>query len=219
MLILTKGIIICKTPPLAVMPTPRLKAGGIEQEKTPDMSAAAEIPVGIVIAREDIDSQWEDYTWRPVGVIPGEPGLQPWQELRRGDGWVHFYAGTYTMELFDKETDAYKFNLDGREPVIYVVLSEPDDYDEHDEDTVCPYDVHLVTASPYEAADYLDSGDQIIEPVSMPDSLFALVNAFVDEHHVEVKFKKRKRDEVKLEEHKFGQEPIVQLRKRMRQEN
>jgi hypothetical protein len=53
----------------------------------------------------------------------------------------------------------------------------------------------------------------------MPAELFALVSDFVDKHHVEEKFKKRKRDEVKLEEHKFGQEPIFEMRKRMRQEN
>lgn len=183
------------------------------------MSAAASIQVGVVIAREDLDSKWEDHTWRPVGVLHGEPEIEPWQELRRGDGWVHFYAGTYTIELFRKETDAYKFNIEGREPVIYVVLSEPDDSIDDDDDMQCPYAVHVVTASPYEAADYLDSGDQIIEPVAMPESLYAVIKAYVDEHHVEEKFKKRKRDEVKLEEHKFGQEPLVELRKRMRQEN
>lgn len=181
------------------------------------MSAAASISIGVVVAREDVDSKWEDHVWRPVGVLPGTPEVGEWQELRRGEGWVHFYAGTYTLELFRKETDAYKFNLEGREPVIYVVMSEPDDAGDGDRE--CPFDVHLVTASPYEAADYLDSGDQIIEPVAMPESLFATISEFIDEHHVEEKFKKRQRDEVELEEHKFGQEPIVDLRKRMKQEN
>ena len=185
----------------------------------PGMSAAASIQVGVVVAREGLDSKWEDYVWRPVGVVHGEPELEPWQEMRRGDGWVHFYAGTHTINLFRKETDEYKFNLEGREPVIYVVLSQPDDYEEEDEDAICPYAVHLVTASPYEAADYLDSSDQIIEPVPMPQSVIALIAEFIGEHHVEQQFKKRQRDEVKLEEHKFGQEPLVELRKRMRQEN
>lgn len=183
------------------------------------MSAATSIQVGVVIAREDVDSKWEDYVWRPVGVLHGEPQVGDWQELRSGPGWVHYYAGTYTIDLFRKETEEYKFNLEGREPVIYVVLSEPDGLDDDDDEMPCPFAVLLVTASPYEAADYLDSGDQIIEPVPMPPSVFALISEFVDEHHVEQKFKKRKRDEVKLEEHKFGQESIMELRKRMRQEN
>jgi hypothetical protein len=181
------------------------------------MSAAVSIPIGVVVAREDVDSRWEDHVWRPVGVLPGAPNLAKWEELRRGEGWVHFYAGTYDLELFQKETEAYKFNLEGREPVIYVVLSEPDE-DEEDDVAECPFVVHLVTASPYEAADYLDSGDQIIEPVPMPKALFTAVDDFVQEHHVEQKFKKRKRDEVKLEDHKFGQEPIFEVRKRMGQD-
>lgn len=180
------------------------------------MSVAASISVGVVIAREEVDSKWEDHVWRPVGVLPGSPEIDLWEELRRGDGWVHFYAGTYELELFRKETDAYKFNLEGKEPVIYVVLSEPED---EEDESDCPFCVHVVTASPYEAADYLDSGDQIVEPVPMPRSLYTAIDDFVQEHHVEKKFKKRKRDEVKLEEHKFGQEPIFEIRKRMSQDN
>jgi hypothetical protein len=52
----------------------------------------------------------------------------------------------------------------------------------------------------------------------MPKALFTAVDDFVQEHHVEQKFKKRKRDEVKLEDHKFGQEPIFEVRKRMGQD-
>ena len=178
------------------------------------MTTSVSIPVSVVVAREDIDSQWQDHIWRPVSVLPGSPDVDEWTELQRGEGWVHYYAATVELELFRKETDAYKFNLEGREPVVYVVLSDEDDIEDDR-----PIGVHLVTASPYEAADYLDSGEQIVEAVAMPVELFALVSDFVDKHHVEEKFKKRKRDEVKLEEHKFGQEPIFEMRKRMRQEN
>lgn len=173
------------------------------------MPSAVSIKVGVVIAREDIDNKWEDHVWRPVGVLPGAPDVDDWTELRRGEGWVHYHAQTVPLELHRKETESYKFNLEGREPVLYVVLSDEDNESDF------PYEVHLVTASPYEAADYLDSGEQIVEPVEMPESVFAFVSQFVDEHHVDEKFKKRKRSEVKIEEHKFGQEPIVELRKRM----
>lgn len=181
------------------------------------MSAAFSIPIGVIVAREDIDSQWQEHIWRPIGVLPGAPSIDKWTELRRGDGWVHYHAQTVTLELFRKETDSYKFNLEGREPVIYIILSDEED-DEDDEDDR-PLGVHLVTVCPFEAADYLDSGELIVEPVAMPPELFALVSNFVEEHHVEEKFKKRKRSEVKLEEHNFGQEPIIETRKRMKREN
>lgn len=174
-----------------------------------EMTATVSVPIGVVIAREDVDSEWEDHIWRPIGVLPGAAEIDCWKEIGRGEGWEHYHAATVPMELFRKETDSYKFNLEGREPVIYIVMSDDDDEAEE------PVSVQLVTVSPYEAADYLDSGELIVEPVAMPPELFAFVSDFVDEHHVEEKFKKRKNTKVKLEEHKFGQEPIFEMRKRM----
>jgi len=210
---IAKRIIIC-TCPLQAVPifdSTRLLAEltGIDVE----MTAAVSIPIGVIVAREDVDSQWEDHVWRPIGVLPGAPQIEEWTELRRGKGWVHYHAATVPLELFRKETGSYKFNLEGHEPAVYIVLS-----DETDDDDDRPLDVHMVTVCPYEAADYLDSGEQIVESVAMPPEVFALVSDFIEEHHVEEKFKKRKRDEVKQEEHKFGQEPIVETRKRMKQE-
>ena len=51
----------------------------------------------------------------------------------------------------------------------------------------------LVTACPYEAQDYLDSGDDIVEPVAMPAAVIAFVQEYVDRHHVDEPFHKRKR--------------------------
>ena len=51
----------------------------------------------------------------------------------------------------------------------------------------------------------------------MPKGVAGWISSFVDEHHVEQTFKKRRRDEVKIEEHKFGQEPIFETRHRTRQ--
>ncbi|GBE42633.1 hypothetical protein BMS3Bbin10_00695 [bacterium BMS3Bbin10] len=173
------------------------------------MTATVSIPIGVVIAREDIDSKWEDHVWRPIGVLPGAAEIERWKEIGRGEGWEHYHAATVPMELFRKETESYKYNLEAREPVVYIVLSDDDD------ESGDPVSVHLVTASPDEAADYLDSGELIVEPVAMPPELIALVSDFVAKHHVEEKFKKRKNTKMKLEEHKFGQEPIFEMRRRM----
>ena len=51
----------------------------------------------------------------------------------------------------------------------------------------------LATVSPYEAQDYLDSGEEIVDSVAMPDALIAFVSQFVGEHHVDQPFYKRKR--------------------------
>lgn len=177
------------------------------------MAQPVSMPVGIVVAREEIDSPWQDHLWRPVGVVAGVPELFQWKELMRGEGWIHYYATTLPLELHRKETEAYKHNLESRHPSLYIVLSEVDE----DTDAEFPYHVHLVTASPFEAQDYLDSGEEIVEPVEMPKGVAGWISSFVDEHHVEQTFKKRRRDEVKIEEHKFGQEPIFETRHRTRQ--
>ena len=51
----------------------------------------------------------------------------------------------------------------------------------------------LVTASPYEAQQYQVGGDEIVEPVAMPEAVIAWVRDFVDRHHVDEPFVKRKR--------------------------
>ena len=46
------------------------------------MSYFVSMPLGVVVAREDIDSQWQDHVWRPVGVLPGAPEIDGWKELK-----------------------------------------------------------------------------------------------------------------------------------------
>jgi hypothetical protein len=150
------------------------------------------ISVGIVLERRKIDNPWQDYTWRPVAVMPGAPTVDAWRILREGDGWTHFLAGTLDIELFAKETDGYLVNLNNPPPKVFIVLRPDEDGDDalsggHD---VVPF---LATVCPHEAQDYEDSGEEIVGAVIMPDDTAAALRAFVDAYHVEVKFKKRKR--------------------------
>jgi hypothetical protein len=71
-------------------------------------------------------------------------------------------------------------------PGVYVVLRQTESGD-------WPYCVHLVTASPHEAQLYAESGDEIVEKVTMPVGLAGWVKAYTDAHYVEETFVKRKR--------------------------
>ena len=146
------------------------------------------LPLGLVLERRRLDHPWQDYAWRPVAVFPGDPEGEPWRVLKEGDGWVHYFAGTLELELYPKETDGYRVNLSQPVPLVFVVL-RPDEEDETDHEVV-PF---LVTACPYEAESYIESGDEIVEGVPMPDAVLAWVGDFVETHHVEETFKKRKR--------------------------
>ena len=159
--------------------------------------------LGVVIERREIDNPWQQYSWRPVAVILGAPAVEGRKVLRRGDRWVHYHAATLPLELHRRETEAYKVNLAGDPPSVYVVLREDEDEDS-DEDGYTPF---CITASPYEAQDYLDSGEEIVEGIPMDDGLIAWVQSFIDRHHVDEPFYKRKRKRYDPDESGFGWRP------------
>ena len=59
--------------------------------------------------------------------------------------------------------------------------------------------VSTVTASAHEALDALDSGESIVEAVPIPESLAAWIKEFIDMHYIEEPFKKRRRDELRVD--------------------
>ena len=159
------------------------------------------LPLGVVVERRKIDNPWQDYTWRPVAVIPGAAPRDPcgpWLELGQGEDWVHFHAGTLDLALFRKETEGYRLNLSQDPPRLFVCLRSGEDMD-------CAHEFapFLVTACPYEAQDYLDSGEEIVESVIMPEGVIAFVQAYIDRHHVDEPFYKRKRKGPKKPDESF----------------
>lgn len=173
-------------------------------EKPTDLPAHVTVPLGVVVDQQTVDHPWADDRWRPVSVFAGQSGRAPWSRIMTGEGYVRYHAGDAPLHLYRSDTPAYRENLAAGQASIYVVLSPA----ESGSDRVSPYDVRLVTASPYEMQDYLDAGDDIVEAVVAPDSVAALIADFIAQHHVEETFKKRKRDRFRDEEHKFGQQPI-----------
>jgi Protein of unknown function (DUF3305) len=157
------------------------------------MERTVEVPLGVVIERRAIDNPWQRWRWRPVSVIPGGPPIENARVLLRGEGWMHVHAATLPLRLHRRETEAYRVNLSNRPPRVWVVLRPREEEDAESERAYRPL---LVTASPYEAQDYLDSAEDIVEAVRMPDEIIAWVQAFVDRHHVDEPFRKRKRDRV-----------------------
>lgn len=151
------------------------------------MERTRSIAVGVVVERRDVENRWIDHVWRVVAVLPGAPETDMWRETSRGPDWVQYHIGTLPLEIHRKETDAYRSNLAEETPVVFVVLREAEDDDEP------PLELFLISASPYEAQDYLDSGEDIVESVPMPKDVMAWLQDFVDIHHVDEPFVKRKR--------------------------
>lgn len=167
------------------------------------------IPIGVILTCKQPTNAWADPVWRASGVMLEIPPGPEWRELAKGEGFAQYLATRAQLELFRKETEAYIANIESSEPALYVLLRESETDD-------APIAVHLVTASPFEAQDYLDSSEETVERASMPGPLVRIVEAFIAENHVEEKFRKRKRDEVDITEEKFGKEPIFVTRQRMK---
>jgi hypothetical protein len=146
----------------------------------------AVIDVGVVVERTKAESQWIDYLWRPVSVLAGVPDTPPWSKLAEASDRTTFYAGPARIELFRSETGNYLGNLATGTPMLWVVLRETG--------TQPPYSVFLVTADPAEGEAMTEAGNDIVEPVPMPNPVREAVAAFVAEHHVEQVFVKRKRN-------------------------
>lgn len=148
------------------------------------------MPVGVVVQRRAGGGRWQNWQWKPVALLPGA-GPADWRVLREEGTTTEFHAGTRELELHRTETEAYRVALANDPPSAYVVLAPDDDPDSDRE-----YQLKAVTASPFEAQDCLDSGEELVEPVPMPPGLIAWIREFVDRHHVDEPFRKRKRREV-----------------------
>jgi len=173
-------------------------------DQTPDQMAAEpveksiSIPLGVVIRRSPGVTRWQPWSWRVVGVLPGAPEAD-WRELRREGEVIDYHMATQPLELYRTDTESYLTAIATQPPSVYVILNRPDDAP-----VERPFALHLVTASAFEAQDYQDSGEEIVEPVLMPDGLIAWIKAFVDRHHVQEKFIKRKRDSFDISRHQDG---------------
>lgn len=162
------------------------------------------MPVGIVVRKTPGVTRWAKWSWKAVAVLPGA-GPADWRELRRDGGAVEYHAGTLALELFRTDTESYMAALSNDPPCVYVVMNTSERPDRE-------LDLLLVTASAFEAQDYCDSGEEIVEAVPMPAGLISWVREWIDFHHVEEKFVKRVRDKKRtdLVEDGIGDERVRQ---------
>lgn len=150
----------------------------------------ASLPVGIVVRKSPGQTRWQRWVWKAVAVLPGARPAS-WQVLRSEGPVVEFHAATLPLDLWRTDTEAYLSTLSARVPCLGVVM-RPDPAGGAPE-------LMLVTASAYEAQDYQDSGEEAVELVPMPEGLVAFIRDFVEAHHQEEPFVKRRRDRVAMD--------------------
>lgn len=144
--------------------------------------------IGIVIERRKLANPWQEFGWNTVAVVVDPPeSLDFGRLLERGEGWARFYAGLLPIELHRRHTASYRDNMMTGRPQIYVVLRKSPDADE------LAYHPVLATIAPDEAQIYLDTGEDLVDTVAMPEPVQAWVDRFIDAHHVEAPVYKRQR--------------------------
>lgn len=153
---------------------------------------AQTIPLGVVVRRTQGVTRWAKYAWRASAVLPGA-GDADWKVLREQDGATEFHAATLPLTLYVSDAEAYAHELMTRDPSVYVVLRP------NEGSTDFPWKVALVTASPYEAQDYCDSAEELVEKISMPEGLHAWIGDFVDTYYEEEVFVKRRRNKSRVD--------------------
>ena len=152
-----------------------------------------ELKVGAVVRRSPGVTRWAREIWKPVAVIPGAPEAF-WKEMVREGEIVDYHAGTVCMELFRADVESYLVSLNMTVPSVWIIMDRDDT-----NRSPSGWFVSTITASAYEALDALDSGESIVEPVPVPESLAAWIKEFVDLHYIEEPFKKRQRDKHRVD--------------------
>lgn len=142
--------------------------------------------VGVVVERRALKNPWVDHAWVPVAVLVGAPAAKPWTALHETTEAARYYAGKVELEFFESDTEMYRENLRSQRPSLWVALRPVD----------APPGVtlHLVSADPSDAESLTETGTDIIEAVPMPVEIQQQLAAFIEAHHVERPFVKRKRD-------------------------
>lgn len=163
---------------------------------------AEKLAIGVVVEKRASRSRWAAARWKPVSVFAGgHPGGEDWQEMRSGDGWVRYYAGTTHLDLHRSAAEDYKRNLSSPRPAVYVVLTAAAGD--------IPWRLHSATVSPYDGEAYMVSSENLVEAVPMPEDIAAVLAEFAEVNFRPEKFRKRQRDVApSLVEETFGKQPI-----------
>lgn len=153
---------------------------------------AQSLPLGVVVRRAPGVTRWAKFSWTVSSVLPGAAAAD-WKVLRTEGDVTEFHAATLPLTLYVSDAEAYAHELQAREPSVYVVLRP------NEQTNDLPWSVALVTASPYEAQDYCDSAEELVEKIKMPEGLHHWIASFVDTYYEEEAFVKRRRDRARVD--------------------
>ena len=150
------------------------------------MKDSERLRAGVVLERRRLAGPWQQYAWQAVAIVPGAPDIAAPQRLD-GAAELRCHVATLDIEAHRSDTEGYRYNLSQDRPAVYVLWRLPDD------DPAGWPEVFHLTVCPYEAQDYQDGGDVVVEAVAMPEAVALWLAGYVRRHHIDRPFEKRKR--------------------------
>lgn len=141
----------------------------------------------IVEYRKARDNRWEDGHWQVSGVVAGSEAVDAGARARQlhalTEGRQYLWSGL-RVQLHRDDAASYYFNLVSDNPRVFVICSQAEGQ---------PPMPFIATLSYAEASAYMET-DEMVESVEMPPELYRWAEAFVLQHYVPEKRRKRKRD-------------------------
>ena len=148
--------------------------------------AEHEILIGLVVERIKLTGPWSDYAWMPCQVLTSVPETPAWSVIMQNAERVRYYAGEYVIGLHPSSTAQYRENLASGRPSLWVAMRP--------EGAEPPLEIAGVAVDPSEGESYTETGTSVVETVPMPPEIMAVLAEYIETHHVERVFEKRKRD-------------------------
>jgi hypothetical protein len=142
----------------------------------------AHLRIGVLATRRPPVTRWGEAQLRPTAVLPAAPDLAPDTLISSENGVETWYLGAGDVVLYSGDTGHHQDNLNSGRPSVWVVTRA--------DKLAC------VTVDPYEGEGYASDLEAVVEALPMPATLRDAVAAFIEEHHVDIPFKKRKRQSV-----------------------
>jgi hypothetical protein len=140
--------------------------------------------LGVLVQRRPPVTRWSTGELRPFAVLAIEPQTPPHTQIGTENGVETWYLGGFGLSLWSGDTAHYRDNLNSGAPALWVALRGAD-----------PKTAQIVSVSadPNEGEGLASDLDLVVDRVPLPDSVAQAMQAFIDAHHVEMPFKKRKR--------------------------
>jgi Protein of unknown function (DUF3305) len=128
--------------------------------------------ISVILAREAVESRWEDHQWQVLGVVP-DVGGEVRTIMENAKSLQRLFPG-FEVTLFADEAEGYYLNVSSEAPSVFVSVRT-------DESGGDPYPFQA-TLSYNEAARWMDGGEKVERIVAWPE-LAAWMGQWVEDNY------------------------------------